>query len=48
MSEIPVKKAKKEKPEKPILQQQVSVSQEGDLVVIKIPKRLLAKQLFSF
>lgn len=50
MSEIPVKKekVKKEKPEKPTQAQQISVTPDGDFVIIRMPKKLIAKQLFSF
>lgn len=48
--EISVKpaKQKKEKEPKPALAQQISVTPDGDFVIIKIPKKLIAKQLFSF
>ena len=49
-SEIPVKKekVKKDKPDKPALAQQISVTPDGDFVIIRMPKKLIAKQLFSF
>jgi len=47
VSEIPVK-SKVKKPEKPTPNQQISVTPDGDYVIIRMPKKLIAKQLFSF
>lgn len=42
------KKEKKEKEPKPALTQQISVTPDGEFVLIRLPKRLVAKHLFSF